>query len=235
MSVSPRNLVILAFAVLALAGCGVDNLDGVTLATAAIRPTNTPPPTTTPDPLAAALPNTTTKEFLDTTITLSYPEGWQTDESGQYMIIADPNSATADLGGSGLSIFVSLTRRLNLETDTENLAALAMQAFVREFVDRGFGNPDSVPNLDQTHAFAWGTHDAAIFAWQADDGSLDGIQLVVLDSDRRRFVLFSAQSPAEFWPEFYPTIRAMLATVSLDDDVLPAADLLAAFEAISAS
>ena len=89
MRISLRTLALLAFAALALAGCGVENLDGITLATAAIRPTTTPPPTATPDPLAASLPNTATKEFLGTTITLSYPEDWQTDEGGQSLVVFD--------------------------------------------------------------------------------------------------------------------------------------------------
>ena len=110
-----------------------------------------------------------------------------------------------------------------------------MQAFVQEAVDNGFGPADSVPSLEQTHSFTWGQHDAAIFAWHAADGSVIGIQLVVLDSDQRRFVLFSAQSAADTWPQFAPTLKAMLSTVTLDGDALPAADFLAAFEAISAA
>ena len=237
MRVSLRNLALLAVALLALAGCGVENLDGVSLATAAIRPTTTPPPTATPDPLAASLPNTATKEFLGTTITLSYPEGWQTNEGGQSLVIFDSSTPPENQGlaNAGLSAFISLMRPLNLDAEAENLAALAMQAFVQEAVDNGFGQANSAPSLEETHSFTWGQHDAAIFAWNAADGSTTGVQLVVLDSNQRRFVLFSAQSAADTWPQFAPTLKAMLSTVTLDGDALPAADLLAAFEAVSAA
>jgi hypothetical protein len=237
MTVSPKNLALLVIAVLALAGCGVDNLNGIELATAAIRPTSTPSPTATPDPLAATLPNMATKEFLGTTITLGYPDGWQTDEGGQSLAIFNPDASVQSgfgVSGFGLTAFISLTRRLNLDTNAENLSALAMHSFVQEAVDNGFGPSDSVPSLEQIHSFDWGAHKAAIFSWHATDNSIAGVELVVLDSDQRRFVLFSAQSAVEAWPQFTPTLKAMVATVTLDGDVLPGSDLVAAFEAVDA-
>lgn len=232
MVISPKNLALLIVAALALAGCGVENLNGIDLATAAIRPTSTPPPTATPDPLAETLPNTATKDFLGTTITLGYPDGWQTDEGGQSLTVFNPD--VNGLGGFGLNVFFSLTRRLNLDSATDNLAALAMLSFVQEAADAGFAPTDAVPTLDQIHAFPWGTHEAAIFSWNAADSTVAGIEIVVLDTDQRRFVLFSAQSSVEMWPQFTPTLKAMLSTVTLDGEALPPGDALAAFESVTA-
>jgi hypothetical protein len=129
-------------ALLLAAGCSVENLDGVTLVAPVIVPTSTPQPTATPDPLALELPNLIEKEFMGTLLTFRYPDGWTTDEGGQYMNVysTDPDTPV------GVGVFISLTRGVGLDSDSEEaLAPLAMQVFLQNAVDHGFANPETVP------------------------------------------------------------------------------------------
>jgi len=219
------RLVILA---LLLMGCSVENLDGVTLVAPVIVPTSTPQPTSTPDPLAMELPNAIEKEFMGTLLSFQYPEGWTSDEGGQYLNVYSTNPATP----AGLGIFISLTRGVGLDSDSdEALAPLAMQAFLQNAADHGFANPETVPGEGEARPFEWGAHDAALFQWQTGDGSTAGLQLVLMDSQRDRFVLFSMQTAAEQWGSMEPTFKAILASVILDGEALPAEDVLAAYNA----
>ncbi len=52
-----------------------------------------------------------------------------------------------------------------------------------------------------------------------------------MDSRRDRFVLFTIQAPNEQWSELEPTFKAILASVTLDGEALPAEDVLAAYDA----
>jgi len=219
------RLVILA---LLLMGCSVENLDGVPLVAPVIVPTSTAQPTSTPNPLAMELPNAIEKEFMGTLLAFRYPEGWTTDEGGQYLNVYSTNPATP----AGLGIFISLTRSVGLDSDSdEALAPLAMQAFLQNAADHGFANPDSVPGEGEARPFEWGNHDAALFQWQSGDGSTTGLQVVLMDSRRDRFVLFSMQAAAEQWTSMEPTFKAILASVTLDGDALPAEGVLAAYDA----
>jgi hypothetical protein len=191
-------------------------------------PTSPPQPTATPDPLALELPNLIEKEFMGTLLTFRYPDGWTTDEGGQYMNVysTDPDTPV------GVGVFISLTRGVGLDSDSEEaLAPLAMQVFLQNAVDHGFANPETVPAEGVALGFDWGAHDAALFEWQPGDGATTGLQIVLMDSRRDRFVLFTIQAPNEQWSELEPTFKAILASVTLDGEALPAEDVLAAYDA----
>ncbi len=218
----------LAFLALLLAGCSVENLDGVTLVAPVIMPTSTPQPTPTPDPLALELPNLIEKEFMGTQLTFRYPDGWTTDEGGQYLNVYSTDPDTP----AGVGIFISLTRGVGLNSDSEEaLAPLAMQVFLQNAVDHGFANPETVPGEGEALGFDWGAHDAALFGWQTADGATTGLQIVLMDSRRDRFVLFTLQAASDQWPGLEPTFKAILASVALDGEALPAGDVLAAYDA----
>jgi hypothetical protein len=211
---------LLPFALL-LAGCGVQNLAGVDLATVAITPTPTSAPTTTPDPSAIQLPNMTTKEFVDTSVSFSYPAGWQRDEGGQTLTVSDPE---ADLV---VTVFIRPTGDIEVDGDAENIAAQVMQFFLQQAAEFGAVPPESAPGPDEALPFRWGEQDAAIFPWHGEDRT--GANVLVLNDDRDRLIFFGTETAPERWEAFEPTWLAVLGTVVLNGEALPAADVITAY------
>jgi hypothetical protein len=213
-----------------LTGCGVENIAGVDLSTAAISPTSTPVPTSSPEPLLSPeLTNTATTEFVGTTVSLDYPDGWEAVEGGQSLTVFDP--AFQNGNGPGVGLFFQLTRQTGLATDdsSESIAPQAMALSLQRFAGGGYVHADSVPETDEALGFRWGSHDAAIFPWHSQDGAITGVNVVVMDSDRRRFVLIGAQVDSTLWEDFEPTWLAIVGSFTLDGEALPAADIRAAY------
>lgn len=229
------SLILLAVTLLMLAaGCGVENLSGVDLATSGAEPTATTAMTAeTPTPNPAALvdlPNTAEKEFLGTVLTMHYPEGWDTQEGGQSLNIFPTNG-----DGFGVAIFVSLTRTTNVDRDEERVAPLVMAAFLQNAAQGGFVPEESAPTADSAYAFEWGPRAAALYAWQgADDNTNRGLTVVVMDDNRDRFVTLFVQGISDIWLDYAPIWQAMLGSVTLDGVALPGEDLWAAYAAAQA-
>lgn len=214
--------------ILMLTGCGqAENMQGVELATVSIDPTATLPPTPSPDPMTINLPNTLEKDFTGTVFTINYPEGWQENFGGQSAAVFDPDPRYQDTGGPSFFAFISLSNtiagRHNLDRDNlpEPAAPLFMEFFLSENAERGFINPDSVPEPDEAVAFSWGGLDAAIHTWQSSDGSTRGVQIVIFDENRRRFVLAGTGLPTSLWEAFEPTFLTMMGSATLDGAQLP--------------
>ena len=209
-----------------LAGCGrVEDLAGVELATAS--PTATRPPSE----IALPLPRIATKDFLGTVITMNYPDGWQTDEGGQSITLFDPT--TAGSGGTGVGLFVALTRTIGITEAEDEMAGIVMSRYLGRGAEAGFVNQEAAPDEGETLAFTWGTHDAAIFRWESEDGSTIGVQVLVLDDDKRRFVILGTTSSPDRWPDFQATWLDMMSTFTLNGTPLPLASLQAAFQTIT--
>ncbi len=222
----------LLLVVILLSACsGVENLTGVELASPAALPTATLPPTATPLAAAtAALANTASKDFLGTTISLGYPDGWQVEERGQSLTVYQSDPASPKEVTTSVQIFIALTRSLELEELPEVLAPIAMQRFLLRGEEFGFVAPNSVPGTDEALPFQWGGHDAAIFPWRSEDGALAGVQVTVITEDRRRFVLIGTQTNAAGWPALEPVWQAMLGSFTLDGQALGADDLKNAYD-----
>ncbi|MBN2472472.1 MAG: hypothetical protein JXN59_17225 [Anaerolineae bacterium] len=224
-AIKPFLLIIWAASLL-LTGCGqVTDLAGVELATAS--------PTATRPPVALVLPlsRTASKDFLGTVISLNYPEGWLTDESGQSITVYDPASNSTDRSGLGVGMFVALTRSAGVTEADERLAPLVMSRYLGRAAGGGFIAAEAAPEEGEPLAFDWGGHDAAVFRWQSADAQTLGSQILVLDEDKRRFVIISTQAPADRWPDFEATWRDMLGTFTLNGASLPFSDLQAALDA----
>jgi len=214
---------------LLLAACSrVENLAGVTLATPNLAPTATPPPTATPAPQALTRPRTITKEFTGTTVTVSYPDGWEQVEGGQSLTLSDP--AYPDRNGPGVNLRIALTRTVAVDAGPDGSAPLVMQRFLEQARGYGFFPQEALPGEDAATAFSWGGHDAAVFLWQSDDGATRGAHVLVLTGDKRRFVIMTAATGSDLWPDFEPTWLAILSSLALDGVPLPPAELLAAYE-----
>ncbi len=211
-----------------LAGCGVETQAGVLLATVAVTPTTTPAPTATPDPLTMDLPHVVTREFMGTVVSFRCPQGWDTEERGQYAIAFDAAAATGVETPPGLAIFIQLSRRFGLDESLESMAPYALSAQNRGMIEYGFLPPEAALQPDDARAFLWGAHDAASIRWRAADDTVAGLSLAVMNANRDRFVWLQGTASGSRWADFQPTLAAILSSVTLDGEALPAADVLAA-------
>lgn len=229
----------LLLTLLILTGCGVENTAGVQLATIDVPPTVTPAPTTTPDPLAIELPLTGEKEFVGTTVTMRYPDGWATEEGGQYLTIFDPTTLNEDgepTGATrGVSFRIQLTNLPGVEIDPEDesVSPMFLSVFVQFARDNGFRPGDTFTMLDNIHAFTWNTHDSAIYLEHIQETNFTELYVVVMDNERRRFVTIVTMLNTDEWASFEPTLKAILGTITLDGEALPPADILTAYEAVT--
>ncbi len=219
-------LLIIGAVCLLCAGCAqVEDLAGVSLATVS------PTPTAVPRTVVLPLPHTATKDFLGTVVSINYPEGWQVAESGQSLSVFDPDIGEPGGAGLGIGMFIALTRSVGITEGEDAQAPLVMNRFLARAAAGGAVPPESAPAEDGALAFTWGGHDAAVFRWQSEDGAAQGIQLLVLDEDKRRFVIIATQPAPERWPDFQATWLNMMGTFTLNDTGLPLSDLQAALDA----
>jgi hypothetical protein len=225
---------LLILLVVAAACSNVESYAGVDLATAAVEPSATPPPTATPDPQAVDLPNLGEKEFSGTVVTFNYPENWISNESGQSFNVFDPGEQYGDLDRPAVGTFIQLTRTQGLDGNENNLATQVMMRFLGMASQRGFANADSVPDADSPVNFTWGDNEAALYTWRNPEENTIGTQVVVLDNDRRRFVLMATGIDIPSFEDFEPIWKGMMGTVTLDGEALPAADFLTAYETMAA-
>lgn len=209
---------------LILTGCGVENLAGVELATVVVAPTDIIEPTTTPDPLTMELPNSTSKEFVGATISLRYPAGWEREESGQTLTVFDPESEF------GVGLFIRPTGALGIDLEAETVAPQVMRAVLRGAAEFGALPPEAVPSLEDVRAFRWGDQDAALYRWHGTDEREAGVSVLVLNDGRDRLILFTTQAAPAVWQTFETTWLAVLGSVTLDGEALPAADILSAYQ-----
>ncbi len=211
-----------------LAGCGVETQAGVLLATVAVTPTTTPVPTATPDPLTMDLPRVVTREFMGTVVTFRCPQGWDTEERGQYAIAFDAAAAMGVETPPSLAVFIQLSRRFDLAEDLEALAPYALSAQNQGMIEYGVLPPEAALLPEDAHPFLWGAHDAALIRWRAADDTVAGLSLVVMNTNRDRFVWLQGTAGNNRWEGFLPTLAAILASVTLDGETLPPADVLTA-------
>lgn len=211
-----------------LAGCGVETQAGVRLATVAVTPTTTPAPTATPDPLTMDLPRVVTREFMGTVVTFRCPQGWDTEEHGQYAVAFDAAAATGVEAPPSLAVFIQLSRRFDLAEDLEMLASYALSVQNQGMIEYGVLPPEAALSPEDAHSFRWGAHDAALIRWRAADETIAGLSLVVMNTDRDRFVWLQGTASGSRWEGFLPTLAAILSSVTLDGEALPAADVLTA-------
>lgn len=220
----PVMLTLLLF----LSACGhVENIAGVDLATAS--PTATRPPSE----IALPLPRILEKDFLGTVLTMNYPDGWQTDEGGQSISAFDPNPAYGDGDRPGIGMFVALTRTVGLTESEDSMAPDVMARFLARGAEFGMLPQEAVPDETGALAFDWGGYDSAIYRWQNDEGTTMGVQIVVMDEDKRRFVTIGSQTTTAQWPDFQTTWLDMLGTFTLNGNTLPVEALQTAFQAVA--
>ncbi len=211
-----------------LTGCGVETQAGVLLATVAVTPTTTPVPTATPDPLAMNLPHVVTREFMGTVVAFRCPQGWDTEERGQYAIAFDAAAATGVETPPSLAVFIQLSRRFGLDESMEAMSPYALSAQNQGMIEYGVLPPEAALSPDDAHRFLWGAHDAALIRWRAADNAGAGVSLVVMNTNRDRFVWLQGTAGGSRWEDFQPTLAAILSSVTLDGEALPPADVLAA-------
>ncbi|GAB4571926.1 MAG: hypothetical protein Kow0077_09890 [Anaerolineae bacterium] len=216
--------VFIGIGIIAAGGCSpVENVAGVVLATAN--------PTATSDAISTSVPLTRTleKDFVGTVISINYPETWQTSESGQSISAFDPG--TADSGGPGIGLFVALTRTVGVDAGEEGIAPVIMSRFLARGAEFGAVPREAVPDEAAAYPFTWGGHDAALYRWTSSENDTVGVQLLVLDGAKRRFVIIGAQASKAYWTDFEPTLHNILATFTLDGETLPIDDVIAALNA----
>jgi hypothetical protein len=211
-----------------LTGCGVETQAGVLLATVAVTSTTTPAPTATPDPLTMDLPHVVTREFMGTVVAFRCPPGWDTEERGQYVVAFDAAAATGVETPPSLAVYIQLSRRFDLDENMEAMSPYALSAQNQGMIEYGVLPPEAALLPDDAYPFLWGVHDAALIRWRAADDAIAGLSLVVMNTNRDRFVWLQGTAAGSRWEDFQPTLAAMLSSVTLDGEALPAADVLTA-------
>lgn len=209
-----------------LSACGrVEGIAGVDLATAS--PTATRPPSE----FALPLPRSLEKDFLGTVFTMNYPDGWETNEGGQSIGAIDPNPAFGDGARPGVGMFVALTRTVGMTENDDTMAPEVMARFLARGAEFGMLPQDAVPDESGALAFDWGGYDSAIYRWQNNEEGMIGVQVIVLDEDKRRFVVIGTQTTTGQWPDFETTWLDMLGSFTLNGNNLPAVAIQTAFQA----
>lgn len=227
-------LVVLA---LLLVGCQEAYTRGVALATprGVAYLSSTPAPTVTPQARSAALPNQLDMAFMDMAASFAYPDGWEVQHGGQYILAHPPEQPMKQIG------IVTLVEANSQQATPEAVADKTFLWVPNSWGDRFYTDATRVigtalPEGDQRLAFTWGDHPAVVRRFSTDfyGTTLTKLNVVLALEDEGRFVVFWTSGEETDWDSFYAVIQPVLETATVNGEALPAQPLRAALEALAA-
>ena len=240
---TPRLAVLVASLILFAVGCGpqTTSLAGIELRAVPTIPTPTPLPTGTPE-ADSALPHTS-KAFLDVLVDFAYPAGWATSEGMQYAVVYDPSNdlhfprigavITRASSAAQADPVLAASRQLLLYWDLRN------QRW--DFQTELWANRvQETPNSTRLLPLAWGGRPAAVrsvtLAYRPDFGSAPipvvQLQIALRVNDDRDLLTLIAMAREEDLAALEPFLAEVLDSLTVNGASLPAAQMLAAVEAL---
>lgn len=238
------RLSVLAVAlILFAAGCGLQttSLTGVELVAVPTIPTPTPFPSPTPEP-GGALPHTS-KAFLDVLVDFAYPAEWATSEGLQYALVYDPAN---DLHFPRIGAVIT---RASSPAQADPVVAASRALLL--YWDRNNERWDfqtelwpyrvqETPDTTRLLALAWGGRPAAVrsvtLAYRPDFGiapiPVVQLQIALRVNDDRDLLTLIAMAPEGELDALEPILAEVLDSLTVNGASLPAAQMLAAVEAL---
>lgn len=240
---TPRLIVLVLGLILFVAGCGpqTTSVVGVELVAVPTIPTPTPLPTGTPEP-GTTLPHTS-KAFLDVLVDFAYPSEWATSEGMQYALVYDPSN---DLHFPRIGAVI--TRASSL-TQADPVVAASRQLLLYwnrrsetwDFQTELWANRvQEAPDSTRLLALAWGGRPAAVrsvtLAYRPDFGedpiAVVQLQIALRINDDRDLLTLIAMAPEGEIDALEPILAEVLDSLTVNGASLPAAQMLAAVEAL---